>query len=80
MPRTIQKLSLREFYHSVHLFGLFRQLKLIKLHLGTQVGTMGAQAPEERSLYNIMLAQIPLSVEEVVLQIGHMQSQKSKHV
>ena len=54
MPRTIEKLSAKQFYHYVHLFSLFPQLKTIVLNFGTQVSSTGGQAPEEYAFYEEM--------------------------
>ena len=62
---------------------MFLHLKSIVLFIGTPVSTIdihSVETPDNRAFYDDMFVRIPLSVERVVLKIGHLQSQKSKFV
>ena len=52
MPPTIEKLTVRDFYHNVQLLNRFNQLKEIVLYIGTPSNAAGGQAPAERAFYD----------------------------
>ena len=82
IPNTVSKLTLKDFHDNLHtqLGQFFPRLRDLCLVFGSEPGTFGPEAPNEKSFYDQLFAHIPSSLEKIRVRLGHLQANKSKYV